>query len=491
MHHTIKFLTGLAATLLSLNCHAGSFQEASQHLDTDGSLVAFMDFKGDGKEIGDQLNAIYADILKATPEMMPIPIDFNQLFDSLGFGSFESIGISSKELGPGLHVNRSVGLFNGKPEGLFGLYQMEGAGPTKFEAAHLAPADAHVAGSGPVNLAPLAESYRTIMMQTMGPMGEKIVQSHMAMPILGTELTPESLIEELSGYWNIAYKIDLSNAEQPEFTAWACVKGGAGIVAKLKPLSESMPVVFKESNGTLTADFSALTKEAKMGLFLEARPNGDLVLYTDATWTDQSEGPRLVETPEYKDMTKDLPTEAIWYSYSAGIDLMDSFKSELSTDPMMGTYYDAIMKAYGLLLADFYKPTASAAYYEGDALVSVSYGSYSYKQAIMLVPSTIVGVYAGIGFSTYRAFQSLDQVSAVSQEKAVTNNLRQIASAADQYFLEEGKAEVTIEDLVGPGKYIRSLEPVAGESYEGMVIKTTDTEISVTLGNGEIIAIDF
>lgn len=494
MLFTKKLLLGLITTALPLAAQAGSFSEASKHLDTDGSFLAFIDFEGDGKEIGDQLNAIYADVIKATPDMMPIPIDFNLLFENLGFGTFQSVGMSSKELESGLHANRSVALFNGKPSGLFALYGKEGAAPTKFEAAHLAPADATVAGCGPLNLTPLADTYRKVMVQTMGPMGEGLVKSQLAMLIPNTELSVESLINGLSGYWNVAYKVDFSNAEQPEFTVWGSLKGGAEMLEKLKPLSKSMPVVFKESDGSLIADFSALTKEASIGLFLEARPDGDLVIYTDASWTDQSESPRLVDTPQFKVMTKDLPKEAIWHSYSAGIDFMSSFEEQISSDPMMGSYYDAIMKAYGLLLADFYKPSASAAYYEGDALVSVTYGSFSYKQAVMLVPSTIVGVYAGIGFTTYRAFSSIGQmgaVSTVSKEKAVTNNLRQIASAADQYFLEEGKTEVNIEDLVGPDKYLRKLEPVAGESYEGMVISTSDKAIEVELEDGTVVSIPF
>lgn len=74
--------------------------------------------------------------------------------------------------------------------------------------------------------------------------------------------------------------------------------------------------------------------------------------------------------------------------------------------------------------------------------------------------------------------------------RAVTNNLRQISSAADQYFLEKGKDEVRIEDLIGPNKYIGSLKPILGESYEGMVIRMGEP-IRVTLQNREVVELDF
>ena len=120
MKNIVKTLTGIAA--LSLSCHAGSFDEASKYLDTDGSLVGYIDFEGDGQEIGTQLNAIYTEAIANVPGMMPIPIDFPTLFQNLGFGSIRSMGLSSKELEDGIHANRSVVLLNGDPSGLMALY---------------------------------------------------------------------------------------------------------------------------------------------------------------------------------------------------------------------------------------------------------------------------------------------------------------------------------------------------------------------------------
>jgi len=50
---------------------------------------------------------------------------------------------------------------------------------------------------------------------------------------------------------------------------------------------------------------------------------------------------------------------------------------------------------------------------------------------------------------------------------------------------------VNIEELTGPNGYIRQLEPVAGESYEGMVISLDDEVIEVTLGDGTVISYSF
>jgi hypothetical protein len=54
-------------------------------------------------------------------------------------------------------------------------------------------------------------------------------------------------------------------------------------------------------------------------------------------------------------------------------------------------------------------------------------------------------------------------------EKAVLNNLRMLSAAADQYFLERGVSKVTVESLLGPAGYIKSLNPIVGESYPTII----------------------
>jgi len=50
-------------------------------------------------------------------------------------------------------------------------------------------------------------------------------------------------------------------------------------------------------------------------------------------------------------------------------------------------------------------------------------------------------------------------------DKAVLNNARLLAAAADQYFAEHDVTSGALTDLVGPEKYVRALNTVAGESY--------------------------
>ncbi len=72
-----------------------------------------------------------------------------------------------------------------------------------------------------------------------------------------------------------------------------------------------------------------------------------------------------------------------------------------------------------------------------------------------------------IGLLAAMAIPAFQKVRASSQDKAVLNNLRQLSSAADQYFLEKGVTSVNSTDLVGTNttQYIKQIQTVAGETY--------------------------
>jgi len=75
-----------------------------------------------------------------------------------------------------------------------------------------------------------------------------------------------------------------------------------------------------------------------------------------------------------------------------------------------------------------------------------------------------------IGLLAAMSIPAFQKVRASSQDKAVSNNLRQLSSAADQYFLENGVSAVTSTLLVGTNssQYIKQVQTVAGESYSGL-----------------------
>ena len=109
------------------------------------------------------------------------------------------------------------------------------------------------------------------------------------------------------------------------------------------------------------------------------------------------------------------------------------------------------------------------------------------KKGFTLVEIMIVVVI--IGLLAAMAIPAFKKVRETSQTKAITNNLRQLASAADQYFIENGVTVAAQTELVGTDKYVKTLNPVAGETYPATI--TQGVAIEATGGAPGTISVDF
>lgn len=474
-----------SALLAALPCllSAHSFEEASQYLDLDGTFVGFIDFDGDGQEIGQKLNSLYQELLVVAPEVPPIPLDFPALFETLGYGSIRSIGLSSKEVEPGLHNNKTLFLLEGELRGLWAMYS---TGLTTFTAAEMAPADATGAISGRLNFMALENTALALADQIMGPMGQSFVNQWLGQPIPKTDLIVRDLLEALSGKYDAFWlqSLDPVTAEAA-FKGWLAIENAGSILPRLETLSDSLGIPFLEDESGLTADFSSLVEDGSIGLYLHVPAGGNtLVVYTDPRWSPSTGGIKLSETVDYQNLAQRLPDESMFFSYSGGFDFHPLLET-LAANPRTADYQGLAKQALTLLLGDFLRPNMTSVLIEKDALISNQFAGYSYKQMAMVLPVAVVG---GVSAMAIPAFQ---KVRTTSQEKAVRNNLRQIASAGQQYMLETGENRVTMAELLGPDKYITELIPVAGESYDDIVITFETYTISVILANGQIVSYEF
>ena len=72
-------------------------------------------------------------------------------------------------------------------------------------------------------------------------------------------------------------------------------------------------------------------------------------------------------------------------------------------------------------------------------------------------------------------------------KKLILNNLRQLAAAADQFFLENGVSRATYDDLVGPTKYVKKIVPQDGEDYQNLQF-VQGKPFQVTTSQGYVIS---
>jgi type IV pilus assembly protein PilA len=77
----------------------------------------------------------------------------------------------------------------------------------------------------------------------------------------------------------------------------------------------------------------------------------------------------------------------------------------------------------------------------------------------IMIVVVIIGMLAALAVP---AFQKVRQAS---QDRAVLNNARQLAAAADQYMMENGASMVAFTSLVGATNYVKQVGVIASETY--------------------------
>jgi type IV pilus assembly protein PilA len=105
----------------------------------------------------------------------------------------------------------------------------------------------------------------------------------------------------------------------------------------------------------------------------------------------------------------------------------------------------------------------------------------------IMVVTVIIGMLAAIAIPAFYKIRS------DARAKAITNNLRQIAGAAQQYILEQGVSEVAETLLEGTtsSNYLRPIQQINGETYSGLIVNSTTTQISTSENDASVVTFNF
>ncbi len=102
------------------------------------------------------------------------------------------------------------------------------------------------------------------------------------------------------------------------------------------------------------------------------------------------------------------------------------------------------------------------------------------RKGFTLVEIMIVVVI--IGLLAAMAIPAFAKVRQQSRLKAVTNNLRQIANAAQSYMMEKSSTQAGFTDIVGTGtdNYLHVVNPVVDEVYTGILIVNGQSQVTLS-----------
>jgi len=480
-----------------------SFAAVDAYLEQGGLLYGFVDVEGDLERIAKGANEMLANLRSTRMELAMVPqLPLDSIVEQLGLSSIRAIGMSSTKREQGFQ-NRTFLLTEGAPKGLLAIY---GDKNSPFMVPELAPEDTDIAVEQTLNTTALIEMTRDLANLVMGATGVSMIEDYLSMPVPGSGVQVSDLIAAVDGRMYLIADIDESaTMEVPEYGSMPRIEfilrleSAAPLATQLGklPALAAMPDFKMEVDGGLTVLRGFVPKNPLYApLILGNQTSGELFLCSSRAFYDrilQGNGEKLKDSKAFAGATEELPESGYAFAYispEVGSLVKGWVDRSMEEAIKAGGQEAAAFRPYmnwsiQPMVAEF--PMAYAASVETDGLYSIANWNVSQKRklATMSYANPVT-----VGLVAAMAIPAFQKVRNTSQEKTITNNLRQLASAADQYFLENGVTSVKTSELLGPNGYIRSFEPVAGETYPQEINIKMD-KITATLPNGETISINF
>ena len=478
-----------------------SFGAVAKELQLGGDVYLYMDTEGVFEDFNETLNQLKQDMAQIGAQQgnnqmaMLGALDTSQIFSDLGLTGINAIGLSSTRQGQGYH-NRA---FVYMPEGPTGILNYVGKPAHPFGIVEQAPAEADIVFHQDVSPAMVVASLRAFLSK-LGPAGG-FMEMGMAQPIAPDlpltwadlaqsedmavsfvlVLDPENRME-LPGDASGPDELALEGYTLPGMDFYFSMRLQGMDIAMLAEAAGQEPETTVTSEGTrhyLTFETEAdalmepvglLDEEAETFAFASSRAFLDTVL---------DGGGDFAGSPDFQAATEGLPAEgnALFYlSPTVFAELKTVREAAGKANPQVAAGIEMMRLWFPLL---FTEPGehgyASMSAWRADGILSAANWPSSHRRTVLMGGP---GGQVYVGLLAAMAIPAFNKVRETASEKQVINDGRMIASAAQQYMLEEGVDTVGFRldaagNVEGPlGEYIGSLsdgiEVVDGEvEYDG------------------------
>lgn len=464
------------------------FQAVNSQLELGGTLYAYVDVDGDALSLAATAQEMARQIAAQQPALsMFAKQDFKMLVATLGLNDVKAIGVSSVREAQGTYRNRA---FLYTPQGRHGLTEVFGGNPVPFVNTRMAPADVDYYGEYEFNLKAAYDTVEAIVAKVNGPEAGTAFREKVRKVGAEAHFSLLDLIDGLNGRVTIIAKVDpVKNLTFPA------------------PLQLTLPA----SSDLYRIDGIGPIVEGvirdKPDKFVRSQ-SGSLVIYTIKNDL-KLEGIRPVIAIDgnalYLATTEEFLIECV--NRKEGLDKNPAFQAALASVGPVGNGLSWVtpglvgrikglaeinshaapavhrfLEQLAMNIPDATAPMLSVRANRPDGILVRSTWNRSLKADVAMV---MVYNPVTVGLMAAMAIPAFEKVRTNSQAMAITNNLRMLSSAADQYYLANGKNTAAYADLVGPGKYISSITPAAGESYSGLVFRQ-GTPLVIRLPDGRV-----
>ena len=467
------------------------FAAVNSHLELGGTLYGYIDVDGDPLKIAARLQMVVEQIAATQPAVAPfLKQDFAQIFSILGFNDIKAAGLSSVPAATGGFRNRA---FFYMPEGRHGLFAGLGGPSAPFSYVKLAPADADFYGEGEVDMPAVYAALKAVVAKVAGEATVNQLEAKLKEAGQPAGFSAFELIQSFKGRSATILRLDpVRTMKIPAKTPFVIPSVSLllridGIGGALQGAFAKLPVLEHTQEGTL--HIYALKAPLPVEGLRPVLAVEGTALYVATTREFliecQQRKAGLDQNPDFQRALAEVGREGNALGY-----VSPRFVARLrqlgELNPQAAPQVKRILDIVTNTLPVLERPVVTVRINQPDGILVRSVSNRSLKQEVALVtfynPVT-VGLVAAMAIPAY---QNSQKVRVDSQDKAITNNLRQLAAAADQYYLENGVDSVTYGKLVGPDKYVKQIQPVAGENYRTLKFKQGQP-LSVRTSDGRVI----
>jgi type IV pilus assembly protein PilA len=478
-----------AIELVKASEQSRHFMAVSRQLELGGTLYGYVDVDGDSEKVADKLQQLFQQMARTQPMLQPLARqNFGEIVHLTGLDDIKAFGVSSVPEGNGFFRNRT---FLYLPEGRRGLLAAVGGKAGPFTHLNLAPADADVYGEAEVDLPVLYRTIKEIVAKVSGEPASVQLDDKLKTAGENIALSVLDLIYGLKGHVAMVVRLDPQQnvrlpvppvpLQVPAFSLLECIDGVGQVVEPMLAKTAAMtmtrvgnrhvyeftqPIPVEGLRPVLVVDGTTLYFATSMAFFTQC--------------VEQKTG--LAQVGEFQAALKQTGEEgnALLYVHPRFFSRIQQIEQ---LNPGLPDQTKLLMHLLVENAVPPSQPLISVRTNLPDGILIRSHWDRSLKKdlAVLAMYNPVT-----VGLMAAMAIPAFQKVRQASEQKAVLNNLRQFAAAGDQFCLENGVNRATYADLVGPDKYIKMLNPVAGETYHALIY-IQGRALRVRLVSGQVV----